>query len=24
VTGTFVMPSGSNGDYLYIIHDYYN
>ena len=24
VTGLFVMPSGSNGDYLYIIHDYYN
>jgi hypothetical protein len=24
VTGTFVMPSGSSGDYLYIIHDYYS
>mgnify|MGYP007042148519 CR=1 FL=1 len=24
VTGLFVMPSGSSGDYLYIIHDYYN
>ena len=24
VTGTFTMPSGSSGDYLYIIHNYYN
>ena len=24
VTGTFTMPSGSNNDYLYIIHDYYS
>ena len=24
VTGLFVMPSGSSGDYLYIIHDYYS
>jgi len=24
VTGTFVMPSGSNNDYLYIIYDYYS
>lgn len=23
VEGTFTMPSGSDGDYLYIIHDYY-
>tara|TARA_R100001440_G_scaffold75403_1_gene102556 strand:- start:1002 stop:5423 length:4422 start_codon:yes stop_codon:yes gene_type:complete len=24
VTGTFTMPSGSNNDYLYIIHDYFS
>jgi len=24
VTGQFVMPSGSNNDYLYIIYDYYS